>query len=174
MLFCLGTNKTLNIKNKFTNAKMKEHVLASIQLCCYNYPCLCLYITIILALCYTSRKWAVWNIPCLCLLQKWALCSQLSGDNKNPDATLLTISSTIQGNELRSMINLVPYLTQGLLGSLFEPEREIFPYMTLTLFLVPNLTLPLVLASNTVNSQQKLPFCPWCGCAALWDFTGAD
>lgn len=58
------------------------------------------------------------------------------------------------------MINLVPYLTQGLLGSLFEPEREIFPYMTLTLFLVPNLTLPLVLASNTVNSQQKLPFCP--------------
>jgi len=30
-------------------------------------------------------------------------CSQPSGDNKNPYATLLTISRIIQGNELKSI-----------------------------------------------------------------------
>jgi hypothetical protein len=49
-------------------------------------------------------------------------CSQLSGDNKNPYTTLLTISSTIQGNELKSMINLVSYLTL---------KDDLVPYLTL-------------------------------------------
>jgi hypothetical protein len=49
-------------------------------------------------------------------------CSQLSGGNKNPDATLLAIIGTIQGNELKSMINLVPHFTL---------KDDLVPYLTL-------------------------------------------